>query len=464
MRVLGTLIFLLALTLAGEGRASDIATGRFHSCAWDGVRGSRIKCWGLAYSYGNEMPRINRLLDLQAGADHNCAHYLDHDGHEQLECWGSNLFKQSIKPDLGHYSTIRDFSAGRWHTCTILTNLKLSSTIVCWGRDDYGQTTVPDNLPPTSEVYAGDGYSCGLLSNSQLVRCWGRVNGTFPLDQTVNKVGIGSLICSEAPRRELTCWLNSHSVLERQVYVLGHRQVVVSNRQIVELFGWPLSLRDRLLGQHVIDIAIADDHICLIDSAGTACYGNNIVGQTDIPSELKEIGPIFVRFDHLKAFLSRLSLKVYSFDKAALEALIRLVDFENPDSYRTLTYFTETFIRQLGYSHLQSTYLRNASEAMASLVPNLDRMNPNVQKFAMQFTVALLRTGKVLLKISDRKLIADIIASFGAKLATDSPQPAVEDCRTLAKIENAFALDPYLFNRSLSVAAYRGLFCVPSNL
>jgi hypothetical protein len=161
---------LPAVSLGTALVPSFLAVGAFGPCA--GFPNGRIKCWGLAASYGDTNLR----------------------GNEPGEMGDALPFV-----DLGTGRTVVGMSAGGLHKCAILDDGKTK----CWGGNGAGQAGVEDQvsrgfsnpdmgdaLPYTNlgtgrsarRIYASRGlisstgtplgYTCAILDNAS-VKCWG---------------------------------------------------------------------------------------------------------------------------------------------------------------------------------------------------------------------------------------------------------------------------------------------------
>ena len=58
-------------------------------------------------------------------------------------------------------------SAGQGHSCGLLTD----NTVICWGGNKFGESTPPAGI--FNQVSAGNGQTCGLRKDGGIA-CWGR--------------------------------------------------------------------------------------------------------------------------------------------------------------------------------------------------------------------------------------------------------------------------------------------------
>ena len=207
-------------------RVTQLAAGRFHSCAL--MDTGRVRCWGDGSSgrlgYGNtsnvgdvDAPRSAgdvdvadpgiRVIQVVAGAAHTCA--LMETG--KVRCWGSGLHGRlgygdtanatdknvgnnelpSSKGDVDiadRGTRVIQLAAGQRHTCALMD----TGTVRCWGDNGNGQLgygrfrTIGDDEPPSSagdvdvagsgsrviQVVTGAFHTCALMDTGA-VRCWG---------------------------------------------------------------------------------------------------------------------------------------------------------------------------------------------------------------------------------------------------------------------------------------------------
>lgn len=200
--------------VAGVADAARVTTGWAHTCALrdDG----RVLCWGsdLAGQLGlgtagragepvrlapTEVPGLDDVVDLSAGADHTCA--LRSDG--VVLCWGRNLFGQlgdgTTEDRLSPATVVglpaaRAIASGHTFTCAIA----LDSGAWCWGMNDVGQLGGGTWQGPS--VRDGYGYSARPVP----------VLGLSAVRQirpgVAHACAIEERLEGEHPTRELFCW------------------------------------------------------------------------------------------------------------------------------------------------------------------------------------------------------------------------------------------------------------------
>lgn len=192
--------------VAGGLQVIGISAGGVHTCAWTGT--NRGYCWGgnNAGQLGNgtfmdrrqptPVATTLRLRSMDAGALHTCADSLG----GQLHCWGSNEYGQlgdgtfadrrnpvrvgmtkKFSPAVGGSS----ISLGAFHGCGLNLGAHLAGGRAwCVGRNDGGQlgdgTAVQrPTLVAVQDghrflaISAGANHTCGILSGSRTLLCWG---------------------------------------------------------------------------------------------------------------------------------------------------------------------------------------------------------------------------------------------------------------------------------------------------
>jgi alpha-tubulin suppressor-like RCC1 family protein len=194
---------------------TEVATGRFHTCALT-LRGE-VLCWGLN-DFGqvggtatndcpdpehacNPMPLLveglgSDVTAIDAGFVHTCA--LTNAGG--VKCWGSNSYGElgdgtttdsSTPVDVvGLSGPVAALTAGGLHNCVSL----VSGAVQCWGRNEAGQLGAPtsescpapvgalfpcsttpvavETLSNVVSVVAGSYSNCAISSTGG-VKCWG---------------------------------------------------------------------------------------------------------------------------------------------------------------------------------------------------------------------------------------------------------------------------------------------------
>jgi alpha-tubulin suppressor-like RCC1 family protein len=218
---------LPAISLGAGRTATQIAVGRFHSCAL--LDDHTVKCWGYNHNgqlglgdtatrgdapgeMGDSLPAValgtgRTALALTAGGDQTCALL---DGGD-VKCWGANengelgvgdknhrgdgpgeMGDALPRVNLGTGRHAKQVIAGEAHTCALLDD----DTVKCWGLNVFGQLGFGDVLSrgagpgqmgdalPTVRLgtgriarvlVAGAADTCAILDNGGL-KCWGGGN------------------------------------------------------------------------------------------------------------------------------------------------------------------------------------------------------------------------------------------------------------------------------------------------
>ncbi len=211
-------------TVAGITTATQITTGKYHTCVI--LSDGTAKCWGLgdhgrlgydsvsyigkgvSYdAYGvshtliSNLPAINlgsTATKISAGSMHTCVLLTE----GTVKCWGKGSYG-ALGYDSGldngkttgsmaalgiviGISGVTDITAGQIHTCVVLT----AGTIKCWGdagngrlglggtgtlgnsAGDMENLNVIVGINTATEVSAGQEHTCAVLSDGT-AKCWG---------------------------------------------------------------------------------------------------------------------------------------------------------------------------------------------------------------------------------------------------------------------------------------------------
>ena len=189
---------------------------------------NEVKCYGRNARGEADLPEGIRLDNVSVGITHVCgiSHYgrfgkrpknIPDDVYwlppdTNVVCWGDNRWGQSTPPP-GTFTTV---SAGRYSTCGVKTDgsvacwgvyqpptwdlisgvpssgeyvdakigfgagwrehacaLSKTGQVTCWGDNSQGQTTVPSGIS-FKTIGAGEGTTCGIVQDSDTMRCWGK--------------------------------------------------------------------------------------------------------------------------------------------------------------------------------------------------------------------------------------------------------------------------------------------------
>ena len=138
---------------------------------------------------------------------------LKSDGSHLAECYGSNA---AITYSTPTHLTFQGLTGGDGFVCGLLTD---SNQPYCWGRSGFVQMGVPQPMNKGSEyleISAGDNHVCGLrkpltgnLRNTSLVDCWGyNMTSNYAFDGQIKSISAGSEFnCGLfAENRTVFCW------------------------------------------------------------------------------------------------------------------------------------------------------------------------------------------------------------------------------------------------------------------
>ncbi|VXB68202.1 RCC1 domain-containing protein [Nocardioides sp. AX2bis] len=122
--------------------AVRVAVGHQHACAK--LEGSAFQCWG--YPQDAQIPQdIGGVADVSAGFSSTCAR----SETGRVRCWedyGRDRVDYPVPTDL---PPIGQLSSRRRDACGVVAG---TGEVRCWGPNLHGQSTVPDYLPPVSQV------------------------------------------------------------------------------------------------------------------------------------------------------------------------------------------------------------------------------------------------------------------------------------------------------------------------
>ncbi len=191
-------------SLASPVRA--VSSGRFHTCFLLGdqtihCQGSNVRGQlgaGVQAGPQSQTPLwIRALLQaevLAAGSWHTCALDLNHIAW----CWGAYLVNHgAFEPENLGLGPLQQLSAGEGFTC----GLTSQGQVLCWGVDDFGQLgngsldtgrmpVLVNGMQSARAITAGYFHACAILQDDR-VQCWGA--------NTLGQLGNGTTRMSSIP-------------------------------------------------------------------------------------------------------------------------------------------------------------------------------------------------------------------------------------------------------------------------
>ena len=328
-------------------RATQIATGSYHTCALTTSGG--VKCWGEgtygqigngATAFAQTTPvdvvatggsgALANVTQIAAGGSHTCA--LTTSG--SVKCWGYGAYgqlgtnatnNQSTPVDVvatggsGTLADVTQIAAGKRHTCALTT----SGSVKCWGEGGYGRignnATSNQNSPVdvvatggsgalanVTQIAAGGSHTCALTTSGG-VKCWGyggdgRLgSGATPTTQAtpvdvVATGGSGTLTgitqittgefhtCALTTAGSVKCWGTDSSGQ------LGNGASSNQNSPVdVVATGGSGTLAN------ITQIAAGSAHTCALTTSGSAkCWGYGFYGQLGTNATTDQSTPVDV--------------------------------------------------------------------------------------------------------------------------------------------------------------------------
>jgi alpha-tubulin suppressor-like RCC1 family protein len=200
------------VAVLGSSGVIAIAAGGQHSCA--ALSDGTATCWGrndsgqlgngtkTASSTPVPVAGLSGVSAIAAGWDHSCA-VVSGGG---VQCWGNNGSGQlgdgaTTNPDAGTLVTVSGLSgatavfAGNGYSCALLSG----RSVMCWGENTAGQnsktpTAVPGLNGGATAVATGEEHACALISDGT-VKCWG-ANGQGQLGNRTTTASMTAVVVS----------------------------------------------------------------------------------------------------------------------------------------------------------------------------------------------------------------------------------------------------------------------------
>lgn len=265
------------------GAVVDVRVATFHTCAL--LSTGRVRCWG---SGGNG--RLGHAIGEDVGDDEVPASLGDVDV-------GGEAIAIAVGGD-----------GGDGHTCALLVD----GRVRCWGSgsvgalgygntEDIGDDETPasagdvDVGGPVSQIAAGDGFTCALLTTGS-VRCWGfGARGRLGYGNTENigddetpaaagDVDVGGRVVLLAAGGRHTCALLESGNLRCWGYG-GDGDLGYGSTENIGDDETPASAGDVAIGGRVVGVSAAAQHTCAVLEGGAlACWGSNVHGELGNPT------------------------------------------------------------------------------------------------------------------------------------------------------------------------------------
>ena len=135
---------------------TQLTTGKYHACGLQ-ADGTAL-CWKSNLRGRWDVPDGLDFRQISAGLDFTCGLLAD----RSIACWGENDDGKASPPD-GRFDEI---AVGRGHACALA-----GGALTCWGNHfPEGGETIQE-LPPISDIQAGNGLTCGLTDDDEAA-CW----------------------------------------------------------------------------------------------------------------------------------------------------------------------------------------------------------------------------------------------------------------------------------------------------
>jgi alpha-tubulin suppressor-like RCC1 family protein len=224
------------------------AAGVYHALALRA--GGEVICWGFPDEQLLTVPEgLGAVQAVAAGEDRSVV--LDAAG--SVHCWGWN--GTQVPPSLGVATAI---ASGLRHSVA----LGADGTVYCWGGNASGQCDVPSDLIGAVAIAAGAASTVALLADGS-ISSWGAVGSAPSLAKDFVSVRArgGQCVALSAAGHEV-CW------------------------------GTGCEPRPPAIGRVVSVSGMADHTVILNEFGGVRCFGDNSLGQCDVPADLSTVQSI----------------------------------------------------------------------------------------------------------------------------------------------------------------------------
>jgi len=276
-----------------------VSVGRQHACAADE---SGIQCWGAANKRQLDAPALAQVDALDAGVDATCAisagrvscwgaSWVQSEAYQKRRnveaisvsfhaclvdagvpvCWGQNQFGQATPPPL---TGVTQIGVGGLHSCALH-----DGQVTCWGHGNQGQIYAQERFKSPKNLTVGSGHNCVWDENQ--VKCWGRARSF--MDDT----GEMAFSAETSRQSEPTETVSLFEYFQRE-------QTAVLEVSDPTEFADDLPVLRAILDERLI-IGNGSTHACLLNEGRVKCFGDNDVGQTEVPplNEPKQVSAGF---------------------------------------------------------------------------------------------------------------------------------------------------------------------------
>jgi alpha-tubulin suppressor-like RCC1 family protein len=298
---------------------AGIGTGDSHTCVVLATQG--LMCWG-SNSYGqigngesairsqpvDVVGLTNGIQAIVSGGLHSCA--LTSGG--AVLCWGNNKYGQlgndtridSVIPVnvVGLDHDVTAITAGGFHTCATYRE-----EVRCWGYNEFGQvgdgSRVDRQTPQTVSgvaraalvLAAGSNHTCALLSESQVLKCWGQnKNGQLGNGTKVDSAGAVYVEGVEGLRFASLTAGDRHtcaSTLNGNVLCWGFNQYGQLGDGTNEISTLPVEVLN--IDKEIAVVTAGFYHTCGLTFDGIVnCWGDNTYGQLGDGSTTQQWTPV----------------------------------------------------------------------------------------------------------------------------------------------------------------------------
>lgn len=468
------------------------SAGAYHTCAWDGRMGSKIKCWtsSWAKSLNEDSPEVGQLESLVSGAFHNCAVYRKVESGQiskkrTIQCWstGSDDYHIEEIPVVPDGFEPIDISSGQWHVCGLWLNKKDETISRCWGRSSSRESVNQDEVmldgisfKNPSAVFAAEGMSCAVHTGSTRLRCWGQLQFDRPLSDfpRVDKNETDLICIRNDAQDQADCFTNIHGFTNISVERINpHWHCRLSDRQT------SCRKRDHSNNQweewkiidsftDARDLSLGQTRVCASGYFGLNCIGDERFAKSmPSPEETQFLGTNFRSVADLPFFLHRLRRYVYKEDAQLLSKLIEILQYEpqlqQETEIRKFLFVIRPLLGALDYEVLQKYFLPPSLLRVDQILADLNSESQSLdfkksdQMWLAKILVDIFKTSQIRMTGDlRRKIFTDLkpVEEFVVEQEALRGEPGQDETnftclddgvlQTITHSADLFILDPYL--------------------